>query len=36
MNAVVRFLDDLIQTWHLSVLLVHHTGKPTGTEREGA
>jgi hypothetical protein len=35
MNAVVRFLDDLIQTWHLSVLLVHHTGKPTGAEREG-
>jgi len=35
MNAVVRFLDDLIQTWRLSVLLVHHTGKPSGAEREG-
>lgn len=35
MNAVVRFLDDLIQTLHLSVWLVHHTGKPTGAEREG-
>jgi hypothetical protein len=35
MNTVVRFLDDLIQTLHLSVVLVHHTGKPTGAEREG-
>lgn len=35
MNVVVRFLDDLIQTLRLSVVLVHHTGKPTGAEREG-
>jgi hypothetical protein len=35
MNIVVRFLDELIETLHLSVWLVHHTGKPTGVEREG-
>jgi hypothetical protein len=35
MNQVVRFLDELIQTLHLTVVLVHHTGKTTATEREG-
>jgi hypothetical protein len=35
MNQVVRFLDELIETRHLSIVLVHHTGKPSAAEREG-
>src|SRR5207248_655440 len=36
MGRVVSFLDELIQTYGLTVIVVHHTGKPARDDpREG-